>query len=318
MYFDFDDRYETVEPVGGRLTRRDGVLLSVVVHALLLTLALILPELGLLPARQPQEAQVVQAERERPRFVYVAPQVDLEAEQPKPQAEASDKDRVARAPAPPRPDASNPLPYAEGNSTNRVEAAPDVRARGRGPAPEPAPERPGAEAEQAERQPELPSESTSTALERPPQPAQPAAQQRQQAGGSLGDALKNLQQYIDKESFGNPQGAVQDLGPLQFDTKGVEFGPWVRRFIAQVRRNWFIPYAAMAMRGKVVLTFNVHKNGRITDLSVVGPADVDSFNTAAFNALAASDPTEPLPPEYPDEKAFFTVTFYYNESPDGR
>ena len=29
-------------------------------------------------------------------------------------------------------------------------------------------------------------------------------------------------------------------------------------------------------------------------------------------------PTEPLPPEYPDDKAFFTVTFYYNESPPGR
>ena len=28
--------------------------------------------------------------------------------------------------------------------------------------------------------------------------------------------------------------------------------------------------------------------------------------------------TEPLPPEYPDDKAFFTVTFFYNESPEGR
>ena len=37
-----------------------------------------------------------------------------------------------------------------------------------------------------------------------------------------------------------------------------------------------------------------------------------------MNALLASNPTEPLPPEYPDDKAFFTVTFYYNESPDGR
>jgi hypothetical protein len=34
--------------------------------------------------------------------------------------------------------------------------------------------------------------------------------------------------------------------------------------------------------------------------------------------LLASDPTTPLPPEYPDDKAFFTVTFYYNESPPGR
>jgi len=36
---------------------------------------------------------------------------------------------------------------------------------------------------------------------------------------------------------------------------------------------------------------------------------------AAFNALATSNPTEPLPIEYPSDKAFFTVTFYYNEPP---
>ena len=27
------------------------------------------------------------------------------------------------------------------------------------------------------------------------------------------------------------------------------------------------------------------------------------------------NPTQPLPPEYPSDKAFFTVTFFYNETP---
>jgi TonB family protein len=71
----------------------------------------------------------------------------------------------------------------------------------------------------------------------------------------------------------------------------------------------------MNMRGHVVITFNVHKTGAITDLNVVGPCPIDSFNTAAFGALSASNPTQPLPPEYPADKAFFTVTFFYNESP---
>jgi TonB family protein len=82
-----------------------------------------------------------------------------------------------------------------------------------------------------------------------------------------------------------------------------------------VKRNWFVPYAAMNMKGHVVITFNVHKSGAITDLAVVGPCPIDSFNTAAFGALSASNPTQPLPPEYPSDKAFFTVTFFYNESP---
>jgi hypothetical protein len=47
----------------------------------------------------------------------------------------------------------------------------------------------------------------------------------------------------------------------------------------------------------------------------VAPSDVDGFNNAAFNALAATSPTLPLPEEYPSEKAFITVTFFYNETP---
>ncbi|MGE0704210.1 MAG: TonB family protein, partial [Vicinamibacterales bacterium] len=106
----------------------------------------------------------------------------------------------------------------------------------------------------------------------------------------------------------------------QFDTKGVEFGPWIRRFIAQVRRNWepLIPQAAWSMHGHVIVTFNVNKSGRISDLSVVKPAELDAFNTAAYGALASSNPTVPLPPEYPSDQAFFTVTFFYNEQPPER
>ncbi len=75
---------------------------------------------------------------------------------------------------------------------------------------------------------------------------------------------------MQNETFHNPQGGLTDPGAtIQFDTKGVEFGPWLRRFIAQVRRNWFVPYAAMTFRGRVVLQFNIHKDGHITDISVV-------------------------------------------------
>ena len=35
----------------------------------------------------------------------------------------------------------------------------------------------------------------------------------------------------------------------------------------------------------------------------------------ASQALLASSPTEPLPAEYPDERVYFTITFFYNERP---
>src|SRR5436190_17270703 len=111
----------------------------------------------------------------------------------------------------------------------------------------------------------------------------------------------------------------QQFGPeIQFDTKGVEFGPWLNRFIAQLRRNWYaiLPYEAMlGTKGHVAITFNVHKTGALTDVSVVGPCPIDAFNNAAFGALMATNPTSPIPAAYPDEKAVFTVTFFYNETP---
>jgi len=131
-------------------------------------------------------------------------------------------------------------------------------------------------------------------------------------------AMRNLDRYVRRESFDNRGGSSGRFGPsLQFDSKGVEFGPWVRRFVAQIRRNWFVPYAMMArsLHGNVVITFYVNRDGSISELSVIKPANIDAFTNSAFNALSTSNPTQPLPPEYPDDRAFFTVTFYFNESP---
>jgi TonB family protein len=72
----------------------------------------------------------------------------------------------------------------------------------------------------------------------------------------------------------------------------------------------------MTFHGHVVLQFNIHKDGTITDVSVLEPSVIEGFNRAAVGAITGSSPTEPLPPEYPSDKAFFTVTFYYNEDPD--
>ena len=310
MYFDFDDRYDDYQPVGGSIRRWDGVLLSIGVHAAIFVAALFAPAL---PIFQPDpKAEAVapapEPERERPQFVFVQPKVDLEAKQPPQRSEASDINRVTSAETP-RPSATNPLPYARGNSAERMESSPEERAKGEGPVPAPALE--PAAPDIVERVP------PPIAQQRPTVPT-PQNQPRPPQGGSLGEALKNLQKYVDQQSFNNDQGQAQNLGPLQFDTKGVEFGPWIRRFVAQVRRNWFVPMAAMTLRGRVVLTFYVHRNGSLTDVQIVQPSEIDSFNIAARNALIASNPTQPLPPEYPDDKAFFTVTFYYNEAPGGQ
>ena len=323
MYFDLDDRRPDVPLLLHPISTREGVLLSIIVHLLFFIAILIGPHLPWVKAVQARaQAAAVQArelalqrQRENARFVFVQPRVDTPAPKPPPMAHLSDQDRAARSPQRP-PTPTNPLPFARGNSPEFVEASPQQRARGQGPLPEPLPE--GADANGTGSAPQPKASDNGLAYrQQPPPTAQANTPGRNPAsGGSLGDALKNLSRYVQQEGFNNPSGGGgSQIGPLQFDTKGVEFGPWVRRFIAQIKRNWFIPYAAMSMKGHVVLTFNVHKDGALTDITVQKPSSVDAFTNAAYNALISSNPTHPLPPEYPADKAFFTVTFYYNETP---
>jgi len=324
MYFDFEDYRPDIYPVGRALTRLEVVLLSIIFHLVMVIFIILsprwFPNIFAAPVVKPLALQQPQPERQR--FVFVQPKLDRPAPKAPDRAELSDLNRQAQAPRrAERP--QNPLPYARGNSSERTIEDLQRReaARGQGPAPDPAA---GQIAKnQTPQQAETPApkvpESQST-LQLPSNTTQNtpngASGRSATSGGSLGDALRNLQRYVQSEAFENQSGGGGQFGPeIQFDTKGVEFGPWIRRFVAQVKRNWFIPYAAMSMKGHVVITFNVHKDGALTDITVVGPCPIDAFNNAAFGALAASNPTQPLPPEYPSERAFFTVTFFYNETP---
>jgi TonB family protein len=322
MYFDFDDHRPDTPTIARAISAREGVLMSVIVHLLAVIVILVLPTLPFVKEAQQRRQQALEAQqlqelermrqRQNARFVFVQPRVDIQAPKPPPRAELSDIDRqastVARAPKP-----TNPLPFSRGNSAEKLDAGEVVQPPK--PAQEPAAQLPDGEA--ARQGPPLP-ESTNGYLS----PSAEAARQpsANKSVSVIADAIKNVQKYAHGESFANLQGgADQNFAPfIQFDTKGVEFGPWLRRFVAQVRRNWIplIPEAARSLHGHAVITFYVHRDGRITDVAVQKPSTVDGFTRAAFYAMLASNPTLALPPEYPEDKVFFTVTFFYNERPD--
>jgi TonB family protein len=243
--------------------------------------------------------------------VFVQPRVERPVARAPERAMPSDLNRAAAAPERSKKP-TNPEPFSRGNTPERTEEPPKQVARGQGPQPDPAAGRP------TDNPPDSKIPESQTAMQMPMRSASTNGVGGRSAtpGGSLGDALRNLSRYTQDQTFDNPGGSGGQFGPeIQFDTKGVEFGPWIRRFIAQVKRNWIIPYAAMSTKGHVVMQFNVHKDGSITDINVAGPSGIEAFNNAAQGALSSSNPTQPLPPEYPADKAFFTVTFFYNETP---
>jgi TonB family protein len=320
MYFDFEDAHPETPSLMSPISVREGVLLSIIAHLVFVVLILLAPEIPWVRAmllRQDQateEARLAELQRQRdqqPRFVFVQPR--LEMPKPKlvaPRAEMSDRDRAARAPER-APNPTNMMPFSRGNTSERVDNPQDTQAR-RQPQEQEQSAAPGSQAQQ--------NAAAANAAPNPNSLTLPRDRQNGNNGtaatGVLGNAVRNIDRYASPEVFQNLGGAGGQYGPfIQFDSKGVDFGWWIRRFVAQIKRNWFVPYAAMSMRGHVVITFFVHKDGRLSELTVVGPSAVESFNSSAYNALVTSNPTYPLPNEYPDERAFFTVTFFYNENP---
>jgi len=324
MYFNFDDNRPDTPRIPPPLSRREVVLIAVNIHAFVLIAILLGPRLPwvreIIEQRQKAFEEQLRAEleqqrareRERARFVFVQPRLDMTTPKVSPRAELSDLDRraqtVERAERP-----TNSMPFARGNSPERMEATPS-KTPPRPSVPDPAQRndgengRPPVTLPDATSVPERPAELT-----RPVEPRGPAV-------GVIADAIRNVRKYTPQESFGNLRGGDdQNYGEsIQFDSKGVEFGPWLARFVAQVRSNWMIPQAAMSMRGHVAITFVVHKDGRITDVIVAKPSAVNAFTLSGRNAILTSNPTIPLPREYPDDRMPITVTFFFNEQPPGR
>jgi TonB family protein len=325
MYFDFEDRRPDTPILERPLTRLEQMLLTVIAYLLIVIALILYPRMPWVKAAEAARLQKLEEQRQkqqdelkdRAQFVFVAPKVEVETKVPPKLAELSDRTRRAqtmeRAPEP-----KNDVAFSRGNSSEKIISdAPKERPQPSEPTPPPSGNNGN--------NPEAGQKPDPNALALPKAPQSTIARNEPNrnpllggpAPGLLSDAIRNVQKYSQGESLQNVQGNG-DFGPsIQFDTKGVEFGPWLRRFVAQIRRNWFVPYAAMSLRGHVVLGFKVHKDGSITDLQILQPSAIDAFTKSAFNAIKLSNPTVPLPPEYPEENAPFIVTFYFNETPPG-
>jgi TonB family protein len=323
MYFDFYDDRPDYLAINRDVARLEDLLhLIVAVSAaffLDIVALIVLMVIASMPASdQAKRAALANVPKDEPtRFVFMAPRIDTPALKPPPNAEASDKNRVAgsreRSPNP-----TNSLPFSRGNTFERVEEPSTPPSR---PRAEPQPQPAEAEAQRAGQNGQNGQNAQSApALTGPPLSfARSGVPGAMGAPGPLSSALGSPFRYAQGDAFNNPGGeAGQPQADIQFDSKGVEFGPWLRRFIAQLKRNWLIPMAAMTMKGHVAITFNVHKDGRITDIEIAEQCAISAFNRAAEGALITSDPTHPLPPEYPADRCFFKVTFYYNEMPPYR
>ena len=129
-------------------------------------------------------------------------------------------------------------------------------------------------------------------------------------------APTDIWRFLEGKRFRNPEGGLVSNrnNTLYYDDRGANLVPWISRLIAEVRRNWYIPYAASYDRGHVAIAISVLRSGDIAWLQVVVPSGVPGFDNAAVGALRGAQ-LLPLPDDYPGADFEIMLVFWYNEQP---
>jgi TonB family protein len=99
------------------------------------------------------------------------------------------------------------------------------------------------------------------------------------------------------------------------DTHGYDFGPYVNYALNRIRTNWYalIPVEArQGQSGRVVVVFNIDRDGKVAQLRVTGSSDVESFDQASRGAVSASEPFQKLPAGFDGDVLSLRLVFSYN------
>lgn len=123
-------------------------------------------------------------------------------------------------------------------------------------------------------------------------------------GGEMGSGIR-------------PKVPVHGDMDILSDTRGVDFGPYMKRLHVTVEDHWFplIPEIAlppMMKKGRVIIEFAIMKDGSIQGLQVVSSSGDTALDRAAYGALLNAEPLPRLPVEFTGPYLRIRAAFYYN------
>jgi len=314
-----------LEPEVARWRRRTMFLVSVIAHVCLVLLIVFSPDL-LRRGRRIMGLPVEIAPKPQFTYLWIPPEVLRRLQQPPPEVAApSDRDRRAQGRSPVIDPRGIRMPFSRGNTklpelagggtpAPPAAAAPTPPPAGSPSPPAPEAPKPGDGLRIEDVKPEsgaggsklrLPATTPGEAIQ---QSLQAAARGRAGGGGS-GTGDSNLQ----FENF-NPNFSLQ--GPtILSDTRGVDFGPYLVRIVAIVRRNWYavIPESArLGEKGRVVIDFMILKDGSVPKMVLQASSPSEALDRAAEAGLRLSIPFPPLPDEFTGDHLTLRFIFLYN------
>jgi len=292
---------------------------SVAFHILLLALILALPKWFPAHVPTPEEVEIA-----RNQLTFIAPgkfEPPTPEVRPQPPAPRVRVDpRVLRRVAPPEPTPAPPTPQPE-RPKELLPSAPIPKTESTPPPSAPEPKSDSPKAPLKLEIPDAPTPTHGLVLPKSTSPGQ-----------SIEDSLRQSSRPSGPRPImgggpisGRPQaaGGPSAYGGLEMLTpdQGVDFSGYLMRVYFTVKRNWFavMPQSAqLGERGIVVLTFRIMRDGSVP----AGEPDIqrnsgkEPLDRAAYSSVRASNPFEPLPPQFSGPYIELRYTYLYNIPPE--
>jgi outer membrane biosynthesis protein TonB len=296
------------DPKSDLLTR----VLSVLVHVGLIVFLILAPKI--FPAHQPTDQEIAMAKKDL-NWIYTPPELPKTAPPPSPKLHITAKTLNKISPKIEQPVVPAPTP----TPANPEKPPTDLPEAPRPQAVAPRPVQPP---------PQTPAPSE---LE-PVEPLRPNPQSHlnlQLPDSSPGKQLED--QIQDAIKHGN-RGGVYPGGPptpgaggtgmgdsaqILSDTQGVDFSSYIQRLLATLQRNWYAVMPESAMmgdRGITATTFKIRPDGSVVppDPTLERTSGKEPLDNAAMSAIHASNPFEPLPPQFHGPYLELRIWFLYN------
>jgi TonB family protein len=101
------------------------------------------------------------------------------------------------------------------------------------------------------------------------------------------------------------------------DTQGVDFGPYIRKALAIIKKNWLplIPEEARPpanMQGETLIRFSILPDGKISAMHLDGSSQHTNIDRAAWGAITAVGQFPPLPTEFKGSHIELRISFLTN------
>jgi TonB family protein len=306
---DFEER---IDLLGDQADARRGgvsvaVIVSFIVHALLLAYFIATYKPVSKDAPAPPIAHYVELIRQNPDKTFVeAPGRKLD-HAPSPNAALSDANRKASTPHP-----TGEQPTQRPGDGSQIYSPPKSPAR--------------------QQQQTTPSQQAS-ATPTPPNPQALSTltyRQPAQANAAVGpvnwrNAIKEVGRVASlgggqdgpdlKGAAGGEKGFAQD-GPLSFESSWFDWGDYAEGMVSRIRVNWYsnMPHLIQTgLKGVVTIRFTIHRDGSITDVTILQSSGVPPYDFAAKKGIELSSPLNPLPKNFPNDSERVTAMFYYNQ-----